>query len=311
MSNKQAASTVMMIRPVDFSFNDQTAASNAFQNAAHGYTEETIKKNAEQEFDNFVLLLKHHGIDVIIFNDTPQPATPDSIFPNNWISLDQHGRLALYPMHAINRRHERRDDIVEYFKENFIVKDVYDLSYFEKDDKFLEGTGSMVIDYVNNILYACLSPRTDKTVIDDFCKKMNYTACTFNSADENGKAIYHTNVMMCIGAKLAVVCLESITDAAERKKVSASLERTGHEIIAINYEQMNHFAGNMLELNNKNGDRFLIMSAQAVASLTDDQFGLINKYNQILSPTITTIETIGGGGVRCMMAEVFLEKKDQ
>ena len=306
---KQASNTVMMIRPVDFSFNWQTAESNAFQNAGHGLQAEKIRQNAEKEFDDFVQLLRSNGIEVIIFDDTAEPKTPDSIFPNNWISLDQHGRLALYPMQAQNRRLERRKDIVDFFSAGFNVSSTIDLSAFEKEEKFLEGTGSMVIDYVNNIMYACLSPRTNKTVVDEFCRTMNYKPCTFTAVDQNGKEIYHTNVMMCIGEKLAVICLESIKDDIERKTVKDSLTATGHDIIDISFEQMNHFAGNMLEVCNKDGQLFLVMSAQAFESLDKKQKARIELYDKILAPSINTIETIGGGGVRCMMAEVFLQKK--
>jgi len=307
--NVQSAGTVMMVRPVDFSFNNETAASNAFQNAAHGFSIDEMKANAEKEFDDFVALLKSNGIEVIIFDDTKEPATPDSIFPNNWISLDQHGRLALYPMQALNRRQERRDDIVDFFEKNYSVRSINDLSGFEEADQFLEGTGSMVIDYVNNVMYACPSPRTNADVVEKFCEEMGYTPCTFTAVDANDKEIYHTNVMMCIGEKLVVICLNSIRDDVEREKVLNSLTHSGHDIIDITYEQMNHFAGNMLEVRNAAGQTFLVMSAQALASLTDEQIAKINEYDSILSPDIKTIETIGGGGVRCMMAEVFLQKK--
>lgn len=299
----------MMVRPVDFSFNQQTAASNAFQNAFHGLSEATIKQNAEKEFDDFVGLLKSHGIEVIIFNDTQEPKTPDSIFPNNWISLDQHGRLALYPMQALNRRQERRQDIVDFFTSHYVIASTLDFTHFEKDDLFLEGTGSMVIDYVHDIMYACLSARTHPTVVADYCSKMNYTPCTFTALDAAGKEIYHTNVMMCIGEKLVVICLESIANRIERDTVIDSFTRTGHSIVDISFEQMNHFAGNMLEVSNAAGERFLVMSAQALASLTSQQIAMIKEYNTILAPAIKTIETIGGGGVRCMMAEVFLKRK--
>ena len=307
--NKQASNTVMMIRPVDFSFNQETAGSNAFQNAAHGLDADLIKKNAAKEFDDFVALLKENGINVIVFNDTPHPATPDSIFPNNWISLDQQGRMALFPMQASNRRLERRDDIVEFFKENYIINDAADLTVFEQEDQFLEGTGSMVIDYVNDIVYACLSGRTHLNVINEFCSRMNYRACTFTSVDQSGKEIYHTNVMMCIAEKFVVICLDSIKEEKEKQKVIASFQSTGHVIIDISFEQMNHFAGNMLEISNEEGKYFLVMSAQALASLYDEQIAAIKVHDDILAPAINTIETIGGGGVRCMMAEVFLEKK--
>jgi hypothetical protein len=307
MAKRQSAQSVMMVRPVDFSFNWQTAESNAFQNAAHGLDEATIRQNAEKEFDAFVALLRANGIEVILFDDTRDPATPDSIFPNNWISLDQQGRIALYPMQALNRRQERRADIVDYFATQYGQAEIKDFTRFENDAQYLEGTGSMVIDYVNDIMYACISPRTHPGVVQAFCKEMQYTPCTFTSVDANGKEIYHTNVMMCIAEKFVIICLESIQNSAERQKVVESFNSTNHTIIPISYNQMNHFAGNMLEVCNADGQRFLVMSSQALASLDAAQLAEINKHDRILAPDISTIETIGGGGVRCMMAEVFLK----
>ena len=306
MSALQAAQTVMMIRPVDFSFNWETAPSNAFQNQQHGLDAATIRNNAQKEFEDFVQLLKGHQVNVIVFNDTVEPATPDSIFPNNWISLDQHDRINIYPMHAENRRLEKRQDIVDFFRQHYAVKQVNDFSAYEQENKFLEGTGSMVIDYVHDIMYACLSPRTHADVVEDFCSKMHYTPVTFTSVDEHGKEIYHTNVMMCIGTGYVVICLDSIRDISERNHVIGSFKETGHEIIDIDYAQMNQFAGNMLEVCNPAGEHFLVMSKRAKDSLNTHQLNHIQKHAKILSPDVNTIETIGGGGVRCMMAEVFL-----
>jgi hypothetical protein len=308
---KQHAGTVMMVRPVDFSFNWQTAVNNTFQNQQHGLDADTVRTNAEKEFDDFVQLLESNRVEVIVFNDTPDTKTPDSIFPNNWISLDQQGRVVLYPMYAENRRLERRGDMVEYFQHYYDVADIIDLTGYEQQPVFLEGTGSMVIDYVHRVVYACLSPRTHRGLLDVFCQLMGYKACAFTSLDALGKQVYHTNVMMCIGEKLAVVCLESIANPAERQLVADSLTETGHEIVDITFEQMNHFAGNMLEVCNATGERLLVMSAQARQSLRADQVALIEKYDTILAPAIPTIETIGGGGVRCMLAEVFLKKKNE
>jgi hypothetical protein len=213
-------------------------------------------------------------------------------------------------MYAENRRLERRNDIVEYFHNYYAVSDTIDLTGYEQQPAFLEGTGSMVIDYVNGIIYACLSPRTHQGLLDIFCQRMGYKACAFTSLDAAGKQVYHTNVMMCIGEKLAVVCLESIADSTERQAVANSLKETGHEIVDISFEQMNHFAGNMLEVCNSRGERVLVMSEQARQSLRADQVAVIEKYDTILAAAIPTIETIGGGGVRCMLAEVFLKKKN-
>lgn len=300
---QQSAKEVLMVRPIQFEFNQQTAESNAFQNAAHGISD--VSKKAQEEFDAFVALLESKGVAVKVFQDTMEPATPDSIFPNNWISYDQQHRVCIYPMAAPNRRAEKREDIIAYVQQRNADSATIDLSGKEKDNVFLEGTGSMVIDYVNKIAYACLSPRTDKSLFIDYCKKMKYTPCYFTSVDNKGKEIYHTNVMMCIGTGYVVICLETITNSDEKADVIANFNTTEHEIINISFEQMNRFAGNMLEVQNNEGEKFLVMSTNAFDCLTENQKQNLEQYATILAPHIPTIETIGGGGVRCMMAEVF------
>jgi hypothetical protein len=302
---KQSTDTVLMIRPIQFAFNSQTAESNAFQHKDHGLEDMEINRLAIKEFDGFVKLLKKNGIKVVVINDTILPATPDSIFPNNWISIDQHGRIIIFPMYAENRRHEKREDIIAYLENEYHIKEVKNYSDYEIKNKFLEGTGSMVIDYVNNIAYACLSSRTHYELFAHFCKDMGYKPVSFTAVDDNKKEIYHTNVMMCIASKFVIVCLESIHNKDERAIVENSFKSTGHSIIDISYEQMKHFAGNMLEVQNEEGTKFLVMSKQAYKTLTKEQLNIIKEHNTILAPAIPTIEAIGGGGVRCMLAEVF------
>ncbi|WP_423149275.1 citrulline utilization hydrolase CtlX [Rubrolithibacter danxiaensis] len=303
----QATSNILMIRPVQFDYNEQTALSNAFQNSSAANAE--VQKKALEEFDRFTEILQKNGVNVLVVEDTPAPHTPDSIFPNNWIATYNDGKVFLYPMQAENRRQERRTDIIDTLKTRFTVSSVTDLSYFESEEKFLEGTGSMVLDRDNKIAYACLSPRTDPEVLKKFCDLSSYKLISFNSTDKSGKAIYHTNVMMCIGNKFAVICLETILDEAEKANIISSLKNTGKEIIEITEEQMNSFAGNMLELKNTHGESLLIMSEQALNSLRDDQISILKKHAKIISSSLNTIETNGGGSARCMIAEIHLPEK--
>ncbi|MVN91082.1 amidinotransferase [Mucilaginibacter sp. HME9299] len=293
-----------MIRPASFGYNEQTAGSNAFQQKAHSLA--GIEQSALKEFDAFVDLLRSKEVNVIVVDDTPEPHKPDAIFPNNWVSFHDNGDVLMYPMQAENRRYERNEDIIRKLESNFTVKHVIDLSRFELDDKFLEGTGSMVLDRAHKLAYACLSPRTNAEVLLTFCHHLGFKPVAFNAADANGTAIYHTNVMMCIGSQFAVICLDSITDDVEKQAVITSLQATEKEIVAISYEQMHQFAGNMLEVNTKSGKSLLVMSASAHKSLTEEQVNTLEKYAEIVSADITTIETIGGGSARCMLAEVHL-----
>ena len=293
-----------MIRPVNFAFNAQTAANNAFQSTQDRDAQELALK----EFNDFVVKLRGVGIDVTVLDDTPVPHTPDSIFPNNWISFHEGGEIFLYPMFAENRRMERKQHVLENLKNKFTFSTITDLSSYESKNQFLEGTGSMVLDRQNRIAYACISERTNSDVLNDFCAKAGFHAVPFTATDQNKFPIYHTNVMMCIADAYAVICMESIADAADRKKVTESLESTKKEIILISLEQMNQFAGNMLQVKNASGEKFLIMSSQAFRSLTPTQIEVIEKHDTIIHSELSTIERNGGGSARCMMAEIFLEE---
>lgn len=293
-----------MIRPANFGFNEETAASNAFQKKL--VSEDDISGQAQQEFDRMVNLLRADGVDVMVIDDTAEPHKPDSIFPNNWVSFHDGGNIFLYPMQAENRRLERREDIIAKLEDRFKVKHVIDLSRFELDDKFLEGTGSMVLDRENKIVYACISPRTDREVLGLFCEEEGYRPITFDAVDEKGRAIYHTNVLMCLGSSFAVICMDCIANPHEKIMVKESLLSTHKEIIEISFEQMNQFAGNMLEVKSKSGESLVVMSRAAFNSLNDDQKATLQKYGKLLYTDITTIEAVGGGSARCMMAEVHL-----
>jgi hypothetical protein len=301
---KQSTSHILMIRPVNFGFNEETAASNAFQN--RDAAKDGVNEKAQQEFDCMVGTLRAEGIDVTVIEDTPEPYTPDSIFPNNWVSFHADGGIFLYPMQAENRRLERREDIINQLEDCFAVKHIIDLSRFEAEDKFLEGTGSMVLDRENKIAYACLSPRTDRDVLDLFCEETGYKAISFDAVDEKGKAIYHTNVLMCVGSKFVVICLDSIPNPHERIVVKEAITSTQKEIIDISFEQMNQFAGNMLEVNNKAGETLIVMSKNAHSALLEEQKVALKNYGKLIYADINTIESIGGGSARCMMAEVHL-----
>jgi hypothetical protein len=290
-----------MIRPVRFGYNAQTAVNNAFQSTE----DQDAQERALHEFDTFVALLRQHGIDVTVVDDTPTPHTPDSIFPNNWISFHDDGSWILYPMYAPNRRLERRPEVVEGLRANFELTNRINLSHYERDDKFLEGTGSMVLDRTNRKVYACISPRTNLEVLSEFCLAMNYVEVVFNATDANGHPIYHTNVMMCIADTYSVICLDAIAPA-ERAGIETELAHTGREIIPITLDQMRHFAGNMLQVNNSAGEYFLVMSSQAYRSLTSEQISQIEQHNPILHTPLDTIERNGGGSARCMIAEIFL-----
>jgi hypothetical protein len=293
-----------MIRPVSFAFNEQTAGSNAFQN--RNAEQQLVQDNALQEFDRFVDILRENGVEVIVIDDTAEPHTPDSIFPNNWVSFHNDGTVFLYPMMAENRRLERREDIIMGLEDEFKVKHVIDLSHFEHEHKFLEGTGSMVLDRENKIAYACLSPRTDKIVLDEFCKDSGYKAVHFHAVDQNDMDIYHTNVLMCIGSSYAVICLNSIKSEDEKQSVINSLKSNQKQIVAISFEQMNHFAGNMLEVQNKDGESLIVMSKSAWDSLNYEQRAILSSFSKPVYSDISTIENNGGGSARCMMAEVHL-----
>jgi hypothetical protein len=295
-----------MIRPVNFSFNAETAVNNAFQVAGK---DAGAQEKAKGEFDAFVSILRNNGVDVTVVDDTAEPHTPDSIFPNNWVSFHGDGTVLLYPMYALNRRLERKPQVLSIISEKFSIRKTIDLSYYENENAFLEGTGSMVLDRENKIAYACLSPRTDYFVLTDFCDKMGYTAELFDATGKSGQAIYHTNVMMCVADKYVVICLDSIPADHEKDHVTETIKNSGKEIIPISAGQMNHFAGNMLQVSNDKGEKLLLMSSQAFESLTKEQVEKLSGYNKIIHSPLTTIETNGGGSARCMMAEIHLPLK--
>ncbi len=298
----QNTSHLLMIQPVNFGFNEETAVNNSFQTNIEG----DIQQKALQEFNNFVALLREHKVDVTVVEDSLSPATPDSIFPNNWISFHHDGRIFLYPMFAVNRRQERKPAVLNAIRSRFQVKEIVDLSRSETNALFLEGTGSMVLDRENKIAYACLSPRTNEKLLNEFCGMVDHSPVTFRAADGMGVDIYHTNVMMCIADSYAVICLESIPDMEERNLVLGSLIKTNKEIIDITLQQLNHFAGNMLQVKNADDELLLIMSSQAYSALTANQVETLQRHNHIIHAPLDTIETAGGGSARCMMAEIFL-----
>ncbi len=302
----QTTSNLLMIKPVRFDFNAETAVNNSFQQAS---SDQQVAEKATAEFDCFVSVLRNAGVQVTVVEDTPEPHTPDSVFPNNWISFHDDGTVFLYPMFAVNRRLERKPHVLAAIENKFQIKKTIDLSEYENQQLFLEGTGSMVLDRANKIAYACLSPRTNLRVLNDWCSKSGFRPVAFTSVDSKGDPIYHTNVMMCIADSYAVICLDSIPDKQERDTVIKTLQDTKKEIIEISFDQMNRFAGNMLQVQNIKGDRYLVMSSQAYNSLTTEQIKHIEAYHPILHSDITTIETNGGGSARCMMAEVFLSEK--
>jgi hypothetical protein len=304
MNNPQTTSTILMIRPINFGFNEQTAGSNAFQN--RNSAQQQVQDKALKEFDNLVSVLEENGLEVIVIDDTYEPHTPDSIFPNNWVSFHDDGDVFLYPMMAENRRLERREDIVMQLEDEFKIRHVIDLSRFEHENKFLEGTGSMVLDRENKIAYACLSPRTNKEVLELFCSQSGFEPILFHAADENSVAIYHTNVLMCVASSFAVICLDSIRDQAEKEKIISSFVLNKKQVVPISFEQMNHFAGNMLELRNQSDESLLVMSKSAWDSLNHEQKTILSSFSKPIYSDISTIENNGGGSARCMIAEVHL-----
>lgn len=308
---KQITNTILMIRPVAFRMNEQTAVNNYFQ-AEIDLKNEEINRKAQQEFDEFVTKLRKVGVNVITVDDIKEHDTPDSIFPNNWISFHQNGNIALYPMFAQNRRRERREDILEIIEnEGFLIENVYDYTSAEEEGVFLEGTGSMILDRENEIAYCALSPRADEELFVEFCEDFEFTPVIFKAYQTvNGKRalIYHTNVMMALGETFAIVCLDCIDDKKERKNVIDHLKNTGKELITITEEQMHQFAGNMLQVQGKE-KTYLVMSQAAYNSLTSSQVANIERHCAILQTNLHTIETCGGGSARCMMAEVFLSRE--
>ena len=309
----QTTNSILMIRPVAFRMNEQTAVNNYYQKVLENTTPATVNAKAQQEFDAFVDKLRKVGVNVIVVDDTLEPDTPDSIFPNNWISFHENGDVTLYPMFAENRRLERREDILEKLEEEgFIINEIMDYTSAEEDGFFLEGTGSILLDRDNAKAYCALSPRADEELFIEFCEDYDLAPVIFEAFQTvNGerKLIYHTNVMMCLGETFAVICAECIDDKKERKMVLDNLKADEKDIILIAEDQMNNFAGNMLQVKGKDDKRYLVMSNSAHQSLTKAQLQKIEQHCEIISSSLDTIEACGGGSARCMMAEVFLPRE--
>jgi len=310
----QTTNSILMIRPVAFRMNEQTAVNNYYQKVLDGLSPATVNAKAQEEFDTFVTKLRMVGVHVIVVDDTLNPDTPDSIFPNNWISFHESGDVVLYPMFAENRRAERREDILDILEDNgFVINEIMDYTSAEADGFFLEGTGSIILDRENGKAYCALSPRADEELFIEFCEDFEYSPVIFEAFQTvNGerKLIYHTNVMMCIGDTFAVVCADCIDDKKERKMVLDSLKGDEKEIILITEDQVNTFAGNMLEVKGSDDRRYLIMSSSAHQSLTKKQIAQLEEHVTILSSSLDTIEACGGGSARCMMAEIFLPREE-
>ncbi|MBV4473524.1 arginine deiminase-related protein [Pseudomonas sp. B2M1-30] len=303
----QTTNTVLMIRPTRFSFNQDTAANNSFQRPA--CVSEDVQLKALQEFDGYVADLRRHGVEVLVHNDREAPHTPDSIFPNNWWSSHPDGTLVLYPMQGHNRRLERDKGVLDWLREQYRVEETLDLSGFEHHEVFLEGTGSMVLDREQRICYAGFSTRTHAQALDQLVNHFGYELCAFNAVDRQGVAIYHTNVMMSVGTRLAIACLDSVPHIQERESLRLRLEDSGKQLIALDWAQLESFAGNMLEVHGAAGEPLLVMSRTAWQSLDAGQRRLIETHATPLPVNIDTIERIGGGSARCMLAEVFLPKR--
>ncbi|MDZ7614435.1 MAG: arginine deiminase-related protein [Flavobacteriaceae bacterium] len=310
---QQITNNILMIRPVAFRMNEQTAENNYYQKQLSALSKKEVQERAVQEFDAFVLKLREAGVHVVVVEDTLVPDTPDSIFPNNWISFHEKGTVALYPMFAENRRLERREDVLDKLEaEGFVIENVIDYTEAEKEDIFLEGTGSLLLDRVHRKAYCALSPRADEELFIEFCEDLEYTPVIFHAyqtVEGKRELIYHTNVMMALAEKFAVICLDAIDDKAERKNVLQHLREDGKQVIAITEAQVNQFAGNMLQVIGNDEQRFTIMSKAAYLSLTKEQIATIEASSKILYSDLHTIETAGGGSARCMMAEVFLERE--
>ena len=309
---EQITNTVLMVRPAGFRMNEETAVNNFFQEDIQ-LADEEVNKKAQEEFDGFVEKLRSVGVNVVVVNDKKELNTPDSIFPNNWVSFHEDGTVAVYPMFAENRRKERRMEFFEALEQQgFNIKEVVDYTTAEDEEVFLEGTGSLILDRVHKKAYCALSPRADEELLIEFCEDFEYTPVIFvANQDVDGKRmpIYHTNVMMCVAEDFAIICLDSIDDAKERKNVVRHLKEDGKEIIEISEVQLQEFAGNMLQIRGEDNKKYLVMSESAKESLTVGQVNRIEKHCEILTASIKTIETCGGGSARCMMAEVFLPKK--
>ena len=309
---QQTTNTILMVRPINFRMNEQTAVNNYYQKVLDTLLPATVNAKAQTEFDAYVAKLRAYGIRVVVVSDTDEFDTPDALFPNNWISFHQDGTVALYPMFAKNRRLERREDVLDQLEaEGFRIDSVVDYTAAEQSGFYLEGTGSLLLDRVNQKAYCALSPRADEDLFIEFCEDFEYTPVIFTAkqtVDGERKEIYHTNVMMCLAETFAVICLDSIDDKKERKNIVKNLKEDGKKVIGITEAQVHNFAGNMLQVRGANDERFLVMSQAAYASLTPQQIAKIENHCKIISSSLDTIEACGGGSARCMMAEVFLPK---
>jgi hypothetical protein len=302
------ASTILMIRPAAFGFNEETAANNYFQSAT-AIAPSQLQQRALTEFDAMVATLREQDIDVLVIEDTQDPPKPDAIFPNNWLSTSPSGIVSVFPMYAPNRRREKRDDILQWLAKEFVVTDVQDWSEYEVEGRFLEGTGSMVIDHDNKMIYASASERTSVPVLEKFAATNHYQAIVFLATDKESRPVYHTNVVMSLGDEFAIVCEEAIDEEWELIAVRQLLESTGKMIIPITRDQMYCFAGNMLQVKNASNEKFLVLSQTAYSSLRKDQRDMMEAFSQLLPVEIPIIEEVEGGSVRCMMAEIFLQKR--
>ena len=306
MNCMQTTDTLLMIEPISFGFNEETAKDNYFQ---INEKSEDVQEKALAEFRALVNVLREHKIKVITIKDTISPHTPDSIYPNNWITLQRDGNIVLYPMYAQNRRWERRNEIIEELKNDFYVKEVVDLSASEKEGQFLEGTGSMIFDHDNKIAYGSISERLDEALFENYCNRFDYQPVAFHAyqtVNDKRLPIYHTNVMMSVAKEFVVICWASIDDKEERKNVADHIAKSGKQVLEITEEQMHQFAGNMLQVKSSKGNRFMVMSNSAYDSLLVEQIKFIESYSQIIHSDLSTIEKNGGGSARCMIAEVFL-----
>ncbi|MFA6149706.1 MAG: arginine deiminase-related protein [Chitinophagaceae bacterium] len=300
---QQNTGNIFMVRPANFGFNEQTALSNTFQQ--DGAHISNVQQKAKQEFDSAVEKLRSAGINVWVIEDTDDSIRPDAVFPNNWISTHENGTIILYPMLTENRRKERRSDIVDTLRQNYFVSKILDFSNYENKHQFVEGTGSIVFDHTNRFAYACISPRTNKELLEEICSAINYKSITFRAVNQSGIEIYHTNVLMSIGEDFAIICLECIADEKERSNIKDSIEKSGKEIIEIRFDQMNSFAGNAISLSSDQKN-ILALSQTAYNSLIPEQKIRLEQYCTLLPVRIPTIETIGGGSLRCMIAQNFL-----
>jgi hypothetical protein len=303
---QQTTPNILMVRPANFAFNTETAENNAFQSRDGLLSESEMRARAMSEFDGFVQKLRSAGVHIIVAQDSDLPVKPDAVFPNNWVTFHQENMRVTWPMFAENRRLERQENVLKTVeKAGFLHKNHLDLSENEQSGVFLEGTGSIIFDHENQLAYACLSPRTDGDLLENFCQKIGYSAILFRAVDAGGQEIYHTNVMMALGETFVVICLDSVPDADERNQIVETFESTNKDIVEISFDQMNQFAGNMLQVQNTDGERILVMSETAFKALLPDQIEQLESHTTLLFGSIPTIENYGGGSARCMMAEIF------